>query len=212
MALANLLLSTDYPIDKIVGVQTGSGVVGTGPLFDSLEPHGLGFTPLLLAKWSLTSDFAVSYDAASLLTPYSAGVTFRTNGTNLHIRAANYTAAALTIYWRVIYFMPANVDVVAAPTQATTGMFTLNTDYNYTKLISSGVSEGATGSVAHLLGYYPQNEVWWELDGWMNKANFAQLPTPDDPSASVTTSLLHFTAGSVISPNRWHYRIYAEAL
>lgn len=204
----SLNLSTDYPLDKVVGFQSGTAVIPSSPIYDQLIPHGLSFTPLSIAKWSFTPTFDISYDMMSVFSSADVSMAFRTNGTYLNVRAVNFTNSNITVYWKVLYFMPSDIDQAAAFTQDSLDTFNINTDYNYTKLLKADVVSGPNATYTHGLGYYPQVEVWWEESGgWITQLVES---VPDSPRAVLTTTQLQMISGTFLTPSRWHYRVYTE--
>ena len=206
----DMLVSSDYPLDKIIGIQSGSLVVASG-FSEAIVPHGLDFAPLARGRWSTNSNFSISYDVISGLSPLPMAVEIYTNATNLVVRGINFSGGSATLYYKVFYFMPSDVNAVALPTQSMLDNFNINTDYNYSKLLLSGTASGAGGTVSHDLGYYPQCEVWWESsDGFIRPVNEYLLG--EAPYATVSQIAVSFVPDQFNNPVRWHYRIYAEEL
>lgn len=208
------LLNSDYPIDLIVGVQEGSfSVPADFSMHDHIVPHGLsGFIPLGVPKWSTSASFSPSYDETFQLSPTPLSVGFSTSSSTLAIRAMNITSSTLTLYYRVFYLMPSNVNVSAPSTSGLTGDFVINTDYNLTKILPLGnFLEGSSGTIQHNLGYYPQVDAWWEADGWVRKITWVAVDYAN-PYVTTTPSSVNLNSGSMTTAQRWHYRIYAEEL
>lgn len=206
------LLNTDYPIDKVSGTLTGSFTVASAASAFPEINHGLGYAPLYFLKWSLTPNFDTSYD--------EMGVTFnfvqnsaQVDATKLYMFALNLTGATVTIYYRVVFFAPTDIDPDIAGTQASLDKFALNTDYNYTKIFSEGVTAGGSATIEHGLGYYPQVELWYsrQSDGRMVHIVANDATYTDVPRAIITPTQLILQNGSLISAGRWHYKIYADA-
>lgn len=205
----NFLLDTDSPLDKVVGYQTGSASVSAFSPINLLFDHGLDFRPLAIGRWSTDPSFNLSYDEMWTLSPIQLSVAFRTSVDKLHVGGFNLRSSTQTVYWKVLYFMPSNVDAQADFTQQNLDSFNINTDYNYTKLLQAGVHSGSTGTITHSLGYYPQVEAWWDDGMFMNSA---MAYHGDLPRTELTTSSLVFKAGVATTPTAWHYRIYADEL
>lgn len=208
MDARDLLLSTDYPLDQVVGTMTGS--ISVSNFSSIVVPHNLGFMPLTRGKWSTNSGFSTSYDPTNGLSPLNIYIEMYANATNLVVNGINMNSGSATVYYRVYFLMPSNVNVQALPTQSSLDTFNLNTDYNYTKLLLAGVHNSGSGSVSHNLGYYPQVEVWKEADGFARPV--IDYTFGDNPYSTVSTSSVSFVPGVFETPERWHYRIYAEEL
>ena len=174
----DFLLNTDYEIDKIIMVKTGSFVHTTE------FPHGLSFTPLIFGVWSLDPNFTsgntIGYLPSEgvipgLYTP-PIGVTARAFSDKVLLetnKGENYTTT--TVYYR-IYAFPPN-DAINAPTTSKLAKeFMLNTDYNYRKLKATGEFTQENESFTHGLGYIPQVMAW---------VKYADLPSLPNYSNSI---------------------------
>ena len=212
MAINDFLLTTDYPIDKIIGYTESSFSAPATTSSTYSTPHGItAFTPLAIVKWSTDPSFSTSYD--------EIGVSFNfitlngaTDATNLYLYYFNLTASPVTIYYRVYYFMPSNVDVENEETQSDFDAYVLNTDYNYTKIYEQGFSASPAFSVSHDLGYYPQVEAWYILtsNGRTQRLVSGDNSITDSPRVRVTTTSVEFLDGTITPVSGWHYRIYAD--
>jgi hypothetical protein len=206
------LFNTDYPIDIISGYLTGSVTVASGDFIDTSVPHGLGYKPLYMFKWSTTSTFTVSYDQIGVSTVNGIQVFAVTKDTDLFILLGNTTASSVTIYYRCIFFMPTTIDVFASSTQAGLDDYILNTDYNYTKVYDQGFINSATGVVTHDLGYFPQVEAWYisSPDGECVRLVESSVATTAYPNITITTSSITFANGTTTTASAWHYKIYLD--
>lgn len=215
----NFLQNSDYPLDKIVYINSGSIVYPDGGISTPAVPHGLLFTPLCILKWSLTPDFSISYNAQSNLggDTLICDLSVQTNGTNLVFFPYNNTGSTQTIYWQVYGYMPSNVNVDAPFTAAISGGFVYNSDYNYTKLLTKGIADvsAISQSYLHSLGYRPQIETWLErTDGTIVYVNTNYADAADNQyKPIVTTSQVQFIKGVDFGPFpyvKFHYRIYLD--
>jgi hypothetical protein len=212
----NFLMNTDYPIDKISSYYEGSTTVASLDSETPTIPHGLAYTPLYFVRWSTSPDFVVSYDELGVSTINDLILTAQTDSTNLYLFILNNTGSPVTFYYRVIYFMPTNVDLDAAETQSDLDNFALNTDYNYTKILLEDFVSSATATIDHDLGYYPQVEAWFirSADGRCvhHVANSVAASSPEGPRARVTTTQVILEDGSLFPASGWHYKIYADEI
>lgn len=205
----NFLLNTDYPLDKVVYMDSGEmNLTGGGGAGDSLVfAHGLTFTPLLMGSWSLDSDFSTSKEF--FLPTYEDTI----NGiyalafsgdTNITINAIKYSAGADVLYWRLYAFMPPSVESGAAATSSSADNFILNTDYNYTKLYLNEYYDCSSGNqtITHNFGYRPQVEAW--------RADDPSIVFKENVSGyvEVTTTTIILTGGA---GKKYYLRIYADS-
>ena len=107
--------------------------------------------------------------------------------------------------------MPSDVDIEAPYTQSSLDDFNLNTDFNYTKLLLSGVTASQNATITHGLGYYPQVETWY-VSSFDSRVVYSNGDLPDGtwvPVSSINTDslVLSDTTGTA---SRWHYRIYVD--
>lgn len=206
------LLNTDYPIDKICGYSTGSFSISAFNSTTITVPHGFSFIPLFFLKWSTTSDFSISYDEIGVSFNYLA-VNANADANNIYLFPFNNTGSSVTIYYRLIYFMPSNVNVLAAQTQSSLDDYVLNTDYNYTKIYEEDYVAASSATITHNLGYYPQVEAWYvrSSDGRLIhivEGNVGLFAT--SPYVSVTQNSVTLNNGSGVSVSGWHYKIYLD--
>lgn len=202
----DMLLSSDYPLDKIIYMRSGSFSVPAGGglgASDAIE-HILPFTPLIIGTWSTDSDFTTSkecfvsgWEGVDPNLPY---VSVKSDGTNVTITAFNPGGSAITAYWRAYGFIPSDADLDAEATAALADQFQFNTDYNYTKLFKAGIAlAAATTTIDHDFGYRPQVIAWLKTGSSFEQINVSGY-------IKVTTTQVIITAPS----NDVHYRIYAD--
>lgn len=58
----NFLLNSDYPIDKVIKVISGSFTANANVYTTINVPHNLPELPLIIPQWSTTPDFSIVYD------------------------------------------------------------------------------------------------------------------------------------------------------
>lgn len=218
----NTLVNTDYPLDKIVYIDSGSFSVTSGSFPEINVPHGLAFRPMVIGSWSLTPDFAVSYDASfsapsDPLQPYMG---IQSTPTNIRFIPNNNSGSTVTFYWRVYGYMPPDVNAIAPFTATDADEFALSSDYNYTKIYLTNTlswSSGTTHTISHNLGYRPQVEVWFEQE--LNADLLTRWYLGEDNSYTafdrvhVTNSAVIFNFNSVggVAGRKWYYRIYVDS-
>lgn len=218
-----MLVSSDYPLDKVVYLHTRSVVVPAGSFNDQIFPHNLPFTPLVLGQWSFDSDFETAYDANSGPRAGAGGTlllqtTLRSNATNIVIFNSNNQAFDVTVYWRIYALMPSTVSATAPFTASIADSFIIDTDQNYSKLFSSGVTGfsstlDSSVTVTHGLGYRPQVLVWYEdstVTQWLG--SYAQEDPGGNTRCRVGTNDITLIRDSLFLPSalRFHYRVYID--
>lgn len=221
----DFLLNTDYPLDKVVFLNSGSitfAVSGTDYIF----AHGLPFTPLIKVTWSTSADFSTTYGVGD--GPVSTDPNFPflpqltlayADSTNVTLSFGNPGSVA-TAYIRVYAMMPTDVEQEVDFTANAADSFVLNTDYNYTKLYMSGVTSssstpGSSEFVTHNLNYYPQVEVWFTKGSSTYATSFVQMLDGVQIYESFeisTTDLTMRRDPSLATTEYFHYRIYADRL
>jgi hypothetical protein len=205
----NLLLDTDYPLDKIIYMTSGSFSAAGGGGLDTVYEitHNLGFTPLVIGTWSTDIGFSTSREGGFFAfegtDPNTIYTQFFANSTKITVTTSNPTASSVTIYYRIYAFTPSDVNLDASFTTSVADIFALNTDYNYTKLYSSGIATAAAiTTITHGLGYRPQVMAWIK-DG---SAAYGTSMVVDMGYVKATATTVVIT-----SPNKdIHYRIYAD--
>jgi len=200
----NFLLNTDYPMDKVVYMTSGSFTSPTGGI-DYQFSHNLSFNPLIIGTWSLDSDFSTSREGGFFgfegTDPTTVYAIFSADSTNITIRTIN-PGASVVVYYRIYAFMPTNVNDDSTSTASIADNFVLNTDYNYTKLFLSGVSVAVASTVVtHNLGYRPQVIAWLK-----DSTIYGTELIVDMGYIKVTDTTIE-----IVSPTYdVHYRIYAD--
>ena len=203
----NFLLNTDYPLDKIIYMTSGSFTVPSGGGLGASQSvaHGLDFVPLMCGNWSNDSDFSSTKEMAIYEYGDLDGMQAYcyADGTNVTVSSINYGSSDKTIYYRVYGFMPSNVNDTAPSTSSASDDFVLNTDYNYTKLLAEEYHDASSGNVTitHSLGYRPQVIAWRADDPtFVFQENVAGY-------VNITTSNIVLTGGS---GEKYHIRVYAD--
>ncbi len=205
----NFILNTDYPMDQIIYMTSGSYTqVGSGDVGTTISiPHGLSFRPLLIGSWSTLSDFSITKEMFMPIYSDVDGtyVSIYSNDTNLLIHGFKNTTGNQTIYYRVFGFMPSNVNVDVNTTASNSDIFVFSTDYNYTKLLYSGIATAAaTTTITHNLGYNPQVIAWAKDISITYGTGVINQDYDSYITVTTTTVVIHSTAKDV------HYRIYAD--
>ena len=208
MAVSDFLVSTDYPLDKIVYMTSGSfvlpGYSGLGTI--TQVPHFLPFRPLVIGTWSTDANFTTSKECfAPIYTDIDGTyVEASADNTYVYLNGINYIvgAANKTIYFRVYGFMPSDVNLDAPYTSATADSFELSTDFNYTKLYYNDIIPAtATATITHNFGYRPQVIAWLKNYNIYGTAmvNKSGIVSVDNTSVIVTSASKDV-----------HLRIYAD--
>lgn len=215
----NFRFTSDYPMDMIIYLKSGSISVGGFPASGTTTiPHGLPSTPLVDMVWSLTSDFSVSYlsgsgtapQNATRNVPYGVLAQVSADATNVYIDYNNSTNPAVTIYYRVYGFEKSNSSADFPFTASQGDQFIFNTDYNYTKVYSSNVGNSITTN----LNYLPQTELFSEDNTGLispprtgdNAIDYTGFISP--VGFMVTTTAVSYDSGG--ASRTMHSRVYLD--
>lgn len=200
----NFIKNSDYPIDQIVLMKSGSVVLSSGS--EVSIAHGLPFTPLVLGSWSYDINFTTSYNFQLLLYAFADSITLSADSTNLKL-SANFTSTGnKTVYYRIFAFMPSTYTAKVSPPNISTG-WRLNSDLNYLKLFVEGKinASGGTQTINHNLGYQPTCILWIENVNGIFLHNMDDFETTNGSQiARITNTQLIIYQGIV------HYRIYYD--
>lgn len=215
-----MLLSTDYPIDKIVFLFESQVTVGAFGFADIDTPHNMNGTPLVNGFWTTDATWNTSYEINTGIYVNGA-LAYRTgisaDSGKVRFSMNNNTAAPVTLYYRVYAFSPeSSLDFEANITNVINS-FKLNTDYNYPKLYATGSwSEPSTGGsyvtriiFEHNLGYIPQVQAWQQLGAFTSPITGAEAVPGSTTGMEVTTTQLIFYF-STFSASTVYYRVYLD--
>jgi len=220
----NFDLTTDFPLDKVIYLNSGSLNIAASGTGSATIPHGLPFIPLTNLIWSTTPDFSISYMAGSgpaAVDPtlYQLGIDSAVNAdaTNNVVSFTNFFTSPVTIYYRLYAFEPSDSNADLPMTAQTGDTFTLNTDYNYTKLYMQGkLTLSGSTSIFHGLGYIPQIEVWigtattnYPPQQFINLLDTSSGTVIGNVGIYATATTLNFT-GSVFGALYLHYKVYLD--
>lgn len=209
--LRNFLFHSEYPIDKVVKMMSGSINIpaNAGGISGTAYAHGMPFTPLDITIFSTSADFSTSIDSG--FPPYAAlteyGIIAETNGTNLYIRPWDNSGVARTVYWRSVMIEPSDSNADVPYTAVNADIFQFNTAYNYSKLVMANFITSSQ-TIAHNLGYVPQVLLWA-----VSPAGFTYRLTDNDfdfPSSYVNSTEIIFNLTNANSATKIHYRIYGD--
>lgn len=229
------VLNTDYPIDQVIYIAQGSFSM-TGISGSYTFNHGLPFTPLIDGVWSLTPDFAVTYNMGSgvypsgnLATPWLTEIEIN-NRTNdggaepsiIRIGWLNLGSNA-TVYYRIYGLEPSDVSPDLSFTNNAGDNFITNTDYNYQKVYKTGfipsLAASSTYTVDHNLGWRPRVAAWGLLTGGLRyPMQLNRNDTTNSFGAKISTTATQLIirtdsfynpAGGAV-PTRIDYRIYID--
>lgn len=230
MAISDFLINTDYPIDKIVFMQSGSFSAGVtfSFLLDINVSTPFAFLPIF--QWSNNSNFEPVYTGADAtyasgqsdpisFIPYGQFYNVVSYPGKLTFIGFNNSGGTKTVYWRVVGLMPSTQDgssIQADFTSSLADSFALNSGYNYMKLIDRFAlpnNLGADVSYNHNLGKIPTVMTWGKLgDGYTSEIASAQLLPPFNSETG-----LEVTASSItwLQPNSFEaieIRLYDEVM
>lgn len=213
MAINDLIIDSDYPMDLVVWSAEGTiSSFDSGGYGQVNINHSLGYAPLCFGVWSL--------DGGSTWQPLG-GINVRANevfaGT---ISASSYVrvyvqmnSARTNVRYRVFGLQPANTSGATNPPDFHVSDFILNSDYNYSKLVAAitwnFTSTSSTVLYNHNLGYIPEVACWDELnDGTVSDHINSVSTAAGDSAVWATTSQVLVSCNSVGNRSKLHVRIY----
>lgn len=228
----NLLLTTDYPIDTVVGRVTGSNVVPQATSMSDFTPviipHNLGYAPLCIGTWSEQASFDAYYKFGSSPRFFNPFFQFWDNRiiavvesstTDISLMLLNWDTTR-TIYWRVSMIAPSNVTDSPIPSSAERQSLYINTDLNLMKVYDQGfVSQTLPGSglitrtIPHNLGIVPMAFAWSEAGGTIRRSGEENAigVTGVATAVRVDNTNLYIDFDSwLYSSVGLHYRIYLD--
>lgn len=221
----NLLLSSDYPLDKIVYITTGSFVVPYPVAgFTYSINHGLPFIPLVNGSWDVTPSFSTNYNFYTGTVPSSnPAVLFNleldvsADANNIVILPINVSGSSTIVYYRIYALEPSDSSANISSTASSGDSFVFNLGYNFTKLFKDGLITGVTHPgtyvVRHGLGYPPQVLSWsTDITGTLYPIDYTSWGFGDvsNLAVAVDSTNVTFTSGSTSLITRIDYRIYAD--
>lgn len=232
VASKTMILSSDYPMDKVVLLKSGSFTLPNNTIGMTIaSAHGLPFTPLCGGNWSLVSNFSFQYEYSVGPFPSSnPGKAFDqvanvfADGTNVYISADNVTGSTVTVYWRVYGFEPSSSTATIPAVISLGDVYALNSDYNNPKLFLQGSASTPTTTssevftyVDHNLGYIPQAMGWATYSTWNGSAMVTAIhPIGSSHSNAGLITLIvgdlrvAFATPTYTSASTCYYRIYLD--
>lgn len=222
----NFLLTTDFPLDKVILLDAGMATVPF-PVAGYLIPilYDLMFTPLVSGNWSLTSDFSVAYEFGSGTFPssnagasnFNISMDIYADGTGVFIDPTNVSGAPVDIYYHVFGLEPSDSETDVPFTSNQGDRFVLNTDYNYTKLYMDDTiispPTPSTQTITHNLGYRPQVMPWITNSlGERRPVDVTLIAggAPLDYGVVVTNSTVNFELDGLSTVDRIDNRLYLD--
>lgn len=210
----DFLLNTDYEMDKIVLVKTGSFTTTTE--FN----HNLSFMPLVFGVWSTDSNFNSVNTLGELDSSTEVGyspilsVECVANSSTVKLTSAGNTNNA-TLYYRVYAFEPSDSSNSVPSTNTDAKEFILNTDYNYRKLMKAGVFTQAQEEFSHNLGYIPQVLAWvqWGNFGGQEVRIQPLVFSSNQTNFNLTVTSTKIKLGDTLIPGliqKVYWRIYYD--
>lgn len=208
--IQKLLLTSDYPLDKIVYMASGSFNATSFP-YDFSFNTGLPHKLLLGGTFSLNSDFSNTKFFTSPFSTLDVTASIYSDPGVNHIIFNKGTPGSVTVYYRVYGFMPDDILENGYDTATTSSDLVFNSELNYRKLFKSGKLTNLTTSatIDHNLGFYPRVEIWQDNFGHLYLYSSAEVdqPTAISDSIIVTQNNIQFRKDSSTTYS-YYYRIY----
>ena len=168
------MFTSDYPTPILVWKYETTLTVPVGQYFNAASKsvaHGLPFTPWLIGQWSTNANFVPAYDLANDMPIFTGtrpdlSALVGADSTYLRFTAEHTDTSAKTFYFRLFAFLPPDYTGDWNNPLSDTTHFTLDTEFNYPKMVKNGtitVPDGQVSTVAHNLGYIPQVRAWRQI-------------------------------------------------
>jgi len=204
----NFLFNSDFPIDKIIGFQTGSFTKTSADSAPFVVAHGFSFAPLYILQWSTSSTFVPAFSEQLLGDGFTPLLEAQTTATDVKF-FYNVPSAPVTFHYRVYFMMPPDVDV-SVPILTGLDNFRLNTDFNYTKIIEEGKILSTT-TITHGLGYFPLVDFWIHRtsDDVIRHFPVSETDAGNEGGAIVTTTTVTFYLPT--GHDFMYYKIYGDS-
>lgn len=219
----NFLISSKYPMDKIVFLREISTNLDSGGMLDQTIAHNLGDIPfcngvLSFDNWQTTYQAGTSRMARQY---YSEEFNIYSGEKEIRIQAAFYDKPNQAVKIRVwgVYSSTSNATAPATRNQSA-NKFILNSKYNYFKLLQDGIVDVSGGQkvMSHNLGYKPIVELWadfsYDDNGWTyyNRPDCIDTNSSYGQAVKVTNQQLVLNDGGyILKVKRFYYRIYVDA-
>lgn len=215
------IFNSDFPIDHVIYIQE----IEVPFSFVGVKiTHNLNFTPLLLGIFS-TDDWRSSMPIDTPVISGESTGSIQVKATSKDITLVNYFRSSEPAKVRLFGLAPSDKDVDVAIPSTRYSNFNFNTDFNYSKLVKSGVYEvkwnsGENILYEHNLGYIPEVEVWQEnSEGEIKKfintydpngVNYSSLGSRVVYIKITDEKIVIHTDGENQDIKKIHFRIYGD--
>ena len=207
----DFLLNTDYEMDKIILVETGSTIGDKNVL------HTLGAALLAFGVWSTDPDFntvnTIGVTDISLDPAYTPrlGVDCESLSEKIHLFVSGDGSDTTTIYYRIYCFAPPNSNINAHKTSNLSNTFILNTDYNYRKLMATGTFTQENQEFEHNLGYLPQVMAWDDTSGTsFGRGIYPYVYSSHFTGSTITVTSTKIKCNKLLAGEKIYWRIYHD--
>lgn len=168
MALDDFIVDSDHPMDLVVFVAEGNITSFSNGYGAATIAHGLPFTPLPFGVWS--SNGGTTWQPITGISAEPNKPFAQIYGTSTQVTIAiQLNSSGTPIMYRIFGFAPSGASGDVTPPALRFSSFSLNTDFDYSKLIASIVwpatATSGTTLVTHSLGYIPEVAAWEENSG-----------------------------------------------
>lgn len=202
------ILNTDYPIEQIIGSSSGSFTRNSS---NFLTPHafnhGFTFAPLYIMQWSTNSNFTPAYSEQLMGDGSVPLLEAQTDASTTYLYSF-VPSGSVTFYYRVVYFMPPDINVDVPETASAYNTYVFNTERQYPKVILQGKTTG--GTISHNLGFYPMVDFWLHRvsDGMIRHFPVTETDSGNEGGAIITTSSVQFLPPG--GHDYAYYKIYGD--
>lgn len=224
--MADLVLNTDRPLDKIIYKESGSIYAANGSPASQDVPHIFSFAPLVYGYYSLSPDFDICYTFPTgptsnnpMQAPFGTSLSVMVDNQKTNIQFGNYYyGSAVTLYYRLFGLMPSNINVDVPNTNINTDTFMINSDQEQLQLIASNYYDFPTmtfGSpivtvplLNHNLGHRVEVMFWVERNGIIDAGKNISMPGNGSVDMSSDLTDVYAVFSPTVLAGRLHYRIY----
>lgn len=207
----DFLLNTDFEMDQIILAKTGD-FIGTVEI-----PHSLQYAPLPFGIWSTDENFS-TVNSIGVSDPGSypgytkrLGVDCVSFSDKILLKASGDGSNTTKIYYRLFAFEPDNIRKTAPHTANFANQFILNTDYNYRKILATGVFTQSGQEYEHNLGYIPQIMAWGDYTEFGSGHGIEPiLYASNYTNAKITVTPTKIKVGDLLTNEKTYWRIYHD--
>ena len=202
------ILNTDYPVEQIIGSSSGSFTRNDSNFITPHTlSHGFTFAPLYIMQWSTNPSFIPAYSEQLMGDGSVPLLEAQTDASTTYLYSF-VPSGSVTFYYRVVYFMPPDINIDVSETASAYNTYVFNTERQYPKVVLQGKTTG--GTIVHNLGFYPMVDFWLHRvsDGRIRHFPMTETDSGNEGGAIITTNSVQFLPPS--GHDYAYYKIYGD--